>query len=54
MVAMAALLYAFMSLYFIRRNKARRVGKEDDVIRAKSEAEIAELGDENPRFVFTY
>ena len=54
MVAMAAILYAFMSVYFFRRNKARRDGKEDDAIHSKSEAEIAELGDENPRFIFTY
>lgn len=54
MVAMAALLYAFMSFYFVQRNKARREGKEDGILRSKSEDEIAELGDENPRYMFTY
>ena len=54
MVAMSAILYAFMSLYFARRNKARQNGKEDYAMWSRSEEEITELGDENPRFIFTY
>jgi hypothetical protein len=54
MVAMAAVLYALMSLYFIRRNKARRDGNEAGAAHSKSEEEIAEMGDENPRYMFTY
>jgi hypothetical protein len=54
MVAMAGLIYAFMGLYFSRRNKRRLAGAEDVKIAGKSEDEIAEMGDENPRYVFTY
>ena len=54
LVAFSAILYGLMSLYFVRRNRSRKEGKEDGLTSAKSEAEIAELGDENPRFMYTY
>lgn len=54
MVAMATVLYAIMWFYFKRENKRRSAGKEDARIVGKTEEEIAEMGDENPRFVFTY
>jgi hypothetical protein len=54
MVAMAGLIFAFMGLYFSRRNKCRLAGDEDTKIAGKSEEDIAEMGDENPRYVFTY
>jgi hypothetical protein len=53
LVAGATLLYGFLSLYFTKRNVGRREGKEDYKTAGKSEAEIAELGDENPAFIFT-
>ena len=54
MAAVAAIIYTVMSFYFFRRNKKRQAGKEDFLTHGKTEEEIAEMGDENPRFVFTY
>lgn len=54
MAAVAAIVYTVMSFYFFNRNKRRQAGKEDAVMAGKTEDEIAEMGDENPRFVFTY
>jgi hypothetical protein len=53
LVAFATVLYGLLSLYFSRRNAARRNGNEDYKIAGNSEEEIAELGDESPRFIFT-
>ena len=53
LLAFAGVVYGMMSFYFTQRNTARREGKEDDKIRGKSELEIAEMGDESPRFIFT-
>lgn len=53
MVAMAGVIYAFTTVYFRRRNKSRAAGDDDHTVVGMSEEEIAELGDENPRFVYT-
>lgn len=53
LVALATVLYGLLSLYFTRRNTARRDGKEDYKMAGKSEEEIAEMGDESPKFVYT-
>ena len=52
LVAMSAVIYASMSLYFVKRNQGRRAGKEDWKMAGKSEEEIAEMGDENPRYMY--
>jgi len=54
MVAAAAIIYAIMWVYFHAENKKRSAGKQDAKIAGKTEEEIAEMGDENPRFQFTY
>jgi len=54
MAAAAAIIYSFMSFYFAQRNRKRRNGDEDVLVAGLSDDEIAEMGDENPRFVFTY
>ena len=54
MVAVAALVYTLMGIYFSARNKNRRAGNEDSKIAGMTEEEIAEMGDENPRYMFTY
>ena len=54
MAAAGAIIYSFMSFYFMRRNKKRQSGDEDALMAGLSDDEIAEKGDENPRFVFTY
>ncbi|KAL8943064.1 MAG: hypothetical protein Q9211_001117 [Gyalolechia sp. 1 TL-2023] len=53
MVAMAAVVFGFMSWYLSKRNDQRRRGEEDGKVADMSEDEIAELGDESPRFIFT-
>ena len=52
-VLAAGAIFLFMMFYFTRRNKARQNGEEDHLIEGKTEEEIAELGDESPRFLFT-
>ena len=52
LVGMSAVIYASMSLYFVRRNRGRRAGKEDWKMAGKTEEEIAEMGDENPRYMY--
>ena len=52
LVGMSAVIYASMSLYFVRRNQERRAGKEDWKMAGKTEEEIAEMGDENPRYMY--
>ncbi len=42
-----------MQWYFIRKNAQRRAGKEDHKVEGLSEEEMAELGDESPRFMYT-
>ncbi|KIW74920.1 hypothetical protein Z517_11691 [Fonsecaea pedrosoi CBS 271.37] len=54
MVAMAGGIYVFMGAYFFARNKRRRAGHEDAKMAGKTEEEIAEMGDENPRYMFTH
>lgn len=53
LVALATLLYGCLSLYFAERNAGRREGREDHKMSGKSEEEIAEMGDESPKFVYT-
>lgn len=53
MVGMASAIFAFMSWYLSRENGRRRRGEEDVRVAGMSEDEIAELGDESPRFIFT-
>ena len=53
MAAMSAVLYGGMWLYFVRRNKNRLAGKGNYKLEGKSEEEIAEMGDESPRFIYT-
>jgi hypothetical protein len=53
MVAFASIIYACMSLYFRQRNSRRKEGLENKTVEGKTADEIAEMGDESPRFVFT-
>jgi hypothetical protein len=53
MAGAGAVIYTFMSIYFRIQNKKRKNGEEDHLIEGLSEEEIAEKGDENPRFVYT-
>lgn len=42
-----------MSLYFVQANRRREAGAEDHRVEGMSEAEIAEMGDESPRYQYT-
>jgi len=53
LVGFAAVLFAGMSVYFARRNKKRLSGAEDGKMAGKGGDEVAEVGDESPRFVLT-
>ncbi|KAL8730748.1 MAG: hypothetical protein Q9181_004554 [Wetmoreana brouardii] len=53
LVGMSSIVFAFMSWYLSKKNDRRRRGEEDDRVVDMSESEIAELGDESPRYVFT-
>lgn len=53
MVAWACLVYAIMWFYFAKVNARRARGEEDYKIEGMSDAEIAEMGDDSPRFMYT-
>lgn len=53
MVAFASAVYAFMWWYFARVNARRARGEEDYKIEGMTEEQIAELGDDSPRFMYT-
>ena len=52
LVALGAVLYGLMYVYFKHENRSRAAGKRDGVIQALNEEEVVALGDESPRFVF--
>ncbi|KAI9933874.1 hypothetical protein AWENTII_000211 [Aspergillus wentii] len=52
LVGFAGVVYGLMWLYYRQANKRRASGLEDDKIAGKSEEEIQEMGDHNPRFQF--
>jgi hypothetical protein len=52
LVAMAAIVYGLMSVYFTNANKRRMRGDEDAKIAGMSNEEIEELGDRSPRFIY--
>ncbi|PSN62894.1 MFS general substrate transporter [Corynespora cassiicola Philippines] len=53
MVAFAIILFAVMWFYFAMVNKRRSEGKEDYKVEGLTDEQIAELGDDSPRFVYT-
>lgn len=46
-------IFFFMHFYYARQNKNRAAGKEDYKMEGKTEAEVAEMGDKSPRYVYT-
>ncbi|SMQ55240.1 unnamed protein product [Zymoseptoria tritici ST99CH_3D1] len=52
LVAMAALIYGVLFVYFRSENKKRVEGKRDLIKHGLTEEEVVALGDENPRFIF--
>jgi hypothetical protein len=53
LVTFTVLNYGFMSWYFRVQNKKRADGDEDWKYEGKTEEDVAEMGDESPRFRFT-
>jgi maleate cis-trans isomerase len=53
LIAFEAFLATGMTIYFSRVNKARLIGKEDYKMDSKTEAEIREMADDSPRFLYT-
>lgn len=54
MMAMSAFIYLGMWFYFRGRNQAKAEGKEDYKTEGLTEEDAEELGEDNPRFVYTY
>ncbi|KAI5837308.1 major facilitator superfamily domain-containing protein [Morchella snyderi] len=53
MVGFAGLIYTFMWFWLSRLNARRARGDEDHLVAGMSEEDIAELGDESPRYQYT-
>jgi MFS family permease len=54
LVGFAAVVYASMSWWLRRENRARVAFERNESIEGKSENEISEMGDRNPKFLYTY
>lgn len=52
-VAFASMIYALLWWFLAQENKKRRKGQRDAQYEHLSEEEMAELGDESPRFMYT-
>lgn len=53
MVGFACLCYCILWFHFSRANAKRERGDEDAAVQSLSDEEIAELGDDSPRFRYT-
>jgi hypothetical protein len=53
LLAVGIALYTALHFYFRRENKKKLEGKYDHLMEGKTEDEIAELGEYNPRYMYT-
>jgi hypothetical protein len=53
MVGFAIICYSVLWFSLSRANNSREKGEEDHLIAGMSDAEVAELGDDSPRFRYT-
>jgi hypothetical protein len=53
MVAFAIICYSVLWFSLSRANTRRDKGEEEHLVASMSDAEIAELGDDSPRFRYT-
>jgi hypothetical protein len=54
LVAMSAIIYLAFWVFFHRQNKRKVEGKEDYKVAGMTEEEAEELGEHNPKFLYTY
>ncbi|KAL2835025.1 major facilitator superfamily domain-containing protein [Aspergillus cavernicola] len=54
LVAMSALIYMAFWAWFRRQNRRKAAGTEDYRVQGMTEEEAEELGEHNPRFMYTY
>jgi hypothetical protein len=53
LLALGIAIYVALHLYFRMKNQRKLSGKEDWRMEGKTEEEIAEMGEDNPRYVYT-
>jgi len=53
MLALGIVIYSSLHMYFRMKNKRKLSGQEDWRMEGKSEDEIAEMGEDNPRYLYT-
>ncbi|KAF1917602.1 major facilitator superfamily domain-containing protein [Ampelomyces quisqualis] len=53
LLSVGILLYTALHFYFRIQNKKKREGKYDYLMEGKTEEEIAEMGENNPRYMYT-
>lgn len=53
LLALGITIYTSLHLYFRMRNRKKLAGEEDWKIEGKTEEEIAEMGEDNPRYLYT-
>ena len=53
MVGFACICYCIMWFHFNKMNSKRERGEEEHLIEGMSDEEVAELGDDSPRFRYT-
>jgi hypothetical protein len=53
LLALGIVLYTALTMYFRIQNRKKREGKYDYLMEGKSEEEIAEMGENNPRYMYT-
>ncbi|KAI5459137.1 major facilitator superfamily domain-containing protein [Mariannaea sp. PMI_226] len=54
LVAMSSALYLVFWLWFRHKNQRKLAGKEDYKVQGMQQEEIEEMGEHNPRFLYTY
>jgi hypothetical protein len=53
LLALGVVIYIALHFYFRRKNNRKLSGKEDWRMEGKTEEEIAEMGEDNPRYLYT-
>ncbi|KAH7109445.1 major facilitator superfamily domain-containing protein [Dendryphion nanum] len=52
LMTMSLCIYTTLHLYFLKQNRDRKAGKQDWKMEGKTEEEIAEMGEDSPRYFF--